>query len=444
MKILRAMTLLLPLTWTLTVQADDTKPTATPTTAEVVVLKEVPEIGDTLTKKHFEVIEIEGDGKAGDFNALEHQMGYEVQTVTMPTTKVWQPKDQDAQPQAEDAMAITLHTTRIHNGDKRLEQDQVVGVLVLTDKDDTVLATQEIKVGEAITKDEVMTWVPSAKDDFKPGQKIEVKLSVFRTDTTHPGFNLKTNTTVFSDDHKTYTSFETHAYTADEFVFSDLDQTTDSLEHEAVTVTKKSFDATDIVETTEKMSVSFPKLQTTKTGYGIPVDLTVAFAGDLPDLKLTRHKDLLADYNADYDQTQEVMEKTILTSGEAHFQMGKTYVERDLLGTLWGAQQVNRPANTVDGGNKLYVPVWFDFEKQKSDVTVESTQSIGVNQWTIKLVQTIKVNAFMYVSIGSPTLLQDELLIQPIFTHSFYEQYKDKNWFVDPEADTAWILSDDF
>lgn len=69
---------------------------------------------------------------------------------------------------------------------------------------------------------------------------------------------------------------------------------------------------------------------------------------------------------------------------------------------------------TIDGGKKLYIPIWID-NLGIYHVYFESSDPLGANQVTFSLDSKVSVYAFMYATIGSESIEKDELLLEPVY-----------------------------
>ena len=66
----------------------------------------------------------------------------------------------------------------------------------------------------------------------------------------------------------------------------------------------------------------------------------------------------------------------------------------------------------VDGGFKLYIPVWHKLGKYPISYTFHNG-SIGKNAISLNLQSTIDIYAYMYVTSKSSTVVNDELMLRP-------------------------------
>lgn len=115
------------------------------------------------------------------------------------------------------------------------------------------------------------------------------------------------------------------------------------------------------------------------------------------------------------------------------FTLPQTYV------TEGGEGQVvvtdEQPENAVDGGNRLYVPVWVD-ELGEYHYRFESTEPIGRNHVNVVIDQTVNVESYMFAHTDSETLGKDALLVQPtrdgwfadLFSRDPFEARSEYTW----------------
>lgn len=100
-----------------------------------------------------------------------------------------------------------------------------------------------------------------------------------------------------------------------------------------------------------------------------------------------------------------------------NFKYPKANVEKKT-GHLYTDDQVaaKKPKyETINGGNKLYIPVWSDLGNYNIDLM---SNQAGINYVTFRLTKNINVYAYMYATMGSETGKQDELLLEPVYPDS--------------------------
>ncbi|MFT9116805.1 MAG: MucBP domain-containing protein [Sporolactobacillus sp.] len=91
-----------------------------------------------------------------------------------------------------------------------------------------------------------------------------------------------------------------------------------------------------------------------------------------------------------------------------------------------------------DGGNEFYTPIWPDQSIQiPATFPVDYVSNpLGVNQVTLRLDDQLKLVAYMYAWMGSPTISKDELLMIPVNTDNPFPEGLPAGW---TKSDEEWI-----
>lgn len=87
-----------------------------------------------------------------------------------------------------------------------------------------------------------------------------------------------------------------------------------------------------------------------------------------------------------------------------------------------------------DGKRKLYVPIWTDLGEY--NILIASVLPIGVNKVNFEVTQPLNLYAYMYGTIGSKTLKDDELLLEPVDPKNPFSNGKPPGW---SDEDVAWL-----
>lgn len=108
-------------------------------------------------------------------------------------------------------------------------------------------------------------------------------------------------------------------------------------------------------------------------------------------------------------------------------------------GNLFTNQQVKdhdpRIKNAIkDGKRKLYVPIWAELGEY--NVLIASGIPIGANKVNFEVTQPLNLYAYMYGTIGSETLKDDELLLEPVDPKNPFSNGKPPGW---SDEDVAWL-----
>ncbi|MFT9428126.1 MAG: MucBP domain-containing protein [Sporolactobacillus sp.] len=118
----------------------------------------------------------------------------------------------------------------------------------------------------------------------------------------------------------------------------------------------------------------------------------------------------------------------------------------DKTGKLFTDQQVNAHDSRIknklyDGKYQFYTPIWPD-KSQNIPATYAvdySTNPLGVNKVTLKIQDQLRLVAYMYAWMGSPTISKDELLMEPVNTDNPFPDGLPAGF---TKADEQWIKND--
>ncbi|WP_430530613.1 fusion protein (includes pXO2-28-29-30) [Bacillus cereus] len=202
----------------------------------------------------------------------------------------------------------------------------------------------------------------------------------------------------------------------------------------------------------ETLTIPLKKLPKQKTGYGYELKMEASYNNELAiayDIKANalvdkRLVDSYLNYEKKGEQVVVPLEETKKTGSldknkiDFLFELPHMNVEQKT-GNLFTDQQVkehdSRIKNAIkDGKRKLYVPIWADLEEY--DVFVSSGAPIGANKINFEVTQPLQLYAYMYGTIGSKTLKDDELLIEPVDPKNPFSNGKPSDW---SDEDIAWL-----
>ncbi|HFR4221568.1 fusion protein (includes pXO2-28-29-30) [Bacillus sp. A260] len=202
----------------------------------------------------------------------------------------------------------------------------------------------------------------------------------------------------------------------------------------------------------ETLTIPLKQLPKQKTGYGFELKTEASYNNELAiayDIKANalvdkRLVDSYLNYEKKGEQVVVPLEETKKTGSldknkiDFLFELPHMNVEQKT-GNLFTDQQVkehdSRIKNAIkDGKRKLYVPIWADLEEY--DVFVDSGVSIGANKINFEVTQPLQLYAYMYGTIGSKTLKDDELLIEPVDPKNPFSNGKPSDW---SDEDIAWL-----
>lgn len=193
----------------------------------------------------------------------------------------------------------------------------------------------------------------------------------------------------------------------------------------------------------ETISLPIKQLSPIKAGYGFSLDQQLDYTNDLTTKDVTLPTmAVIADskvvdgdfYNSNNGKsTIELLEKSSYVGNKITktYSFPEVYVKSGS-GDILSQEQYQSSediSNMVSGGNKVYVPIWIE-ELGKYDISFKNTSPIGVNALNFEVVNTLDVNAYMYATVGSPTVDKDELLLEPVFP----ETSVPNNWLPDEKA----------
>ncbi|MGH0589618.1 fusion protein (includes pXO2-28-29-30) [Bacillus mycoides] len=202
----------------------------------------------------------------------------------------------------------------------------------------------------------------------------------------------------------------------------------------------------------ETLTIPLKQLPKQKTGYGFELKPLVSYSNELAvayDVKANALVDKrLIDSHLNYEKKGDQMvvpleeaEKTGSTdkkNTDFLFELPHINVEQKT-GNLFTNQQVKdhdpRIKNAIkDGKRKLYVPIWADLGEY--NVLTASGIPIGANKVNFEVTQPLNLYAFMYGTIGSKTLKDDELLLEPVDPKNPFSNGKPPGW---SDEDVAWL-----
>lgn len=231
----------------------------------------------------------------------------------------------------------------------------------------------------------------------------------------------------------TAASLATHGYTSTQATYNvDVSQTS--------TLSKTGVIMTEITPTTtekkynETFNYSFTKAPDMKTGYGYENNVSLSYTNDLANSLSVKNMtysmpdkfldtDNYLSYSTANGQANTSMIETDSTSTSGtqakttvSYKLPHVDVEKET-GNLFSDQEVAAKDSritkgVIDGGNKMYLPIW---KLDLGTYPVSSTSNgVGVNLINVNGTDTVKVKAFMFAWMGSPTIEDDALLMVPV------------------------------
>ncbi|MDX5746173.1 fusion protein (includes pXO2-28-29-30) [Bacillus cereus group sp. BfR-BA-02570] len=202
----------------------------------------------------------------------------------------------------------------------------------------------------------------------------------------------------------------------------------------------------------ETLTIPLKQLPKQKTGYGFELKTEASYNNELAvsfDIKASAliHKKLI-DSHLNYEPKEdnifvplEETNKNVSSdkrNTDFTFELPHMNVEQKT-GNLFTDQQVkdkdSRIKNAIkDGKRKLYAPIWADLGDYNN--VVKSELPIGANKVNFEIVQPLHLYAYMYGSIGSDTLKDDEILLEPVDPKNPFSNGKPPGW---SDEDVAWL-----
>lgn len=186
----------------------------------------------------------------------------------------------------------------------------------------------------------------------------------------------------------------------------------------------------------ETLDVSALNNERTKSGYGIDFKdkLKVKYTNELKkDSKINTallvndslaEKTLKLKSNKGYSELPLLNDETKVSESSTDYQFSYKLPEVVVQvgnGDVYMKTEKERLSakniNTVDGGNKLYVPIWIN-KLGNYDFMFTSTNEVGINAVTFTSKASVNVYAYMYATIDSETAKEDELLLEPVYPES--------------------------
>ncbi|HAQ8189903.1 TPA: SpaA isopeptide-forming pilin-related protein [Enterococcus faecium] len=227
---------------------------------------------------------------------------------------------------------------------------------------------------------------------------------------------------------------KTIGYTSSEKVLTNKDMTNNQVNYSAVVRTvKERANNNPVKEFRESINYKFTDTTKTKTGYGISVDLEPTYKNEigkqidmkvysypmneLIDSKIDEIYQPIGEKEAEVKMDRLKNESKVESGTNTQilsFQFPHMNVERKT-GNVYADSQKNDESikyELIDGGRKLYVPIWCDLGKYS--IAIKSS-NFGGNYISLDMNQSIDVYAYMYATIDSETKKEDELLLEPVY-----------------------------
>ncbi|MBY0133433.1 hypothetical protein H0177_24615 [Bacillus cereus] len=202
----------------------------------------------------------------------------------------------------------------------------------------------------------------------------------------------------------------------------------------------------------ETLTIPLKQLSKQKTGYGFELKTEASYNNELAavyDIKANALVDKrLIDSHLNYVKKDgnvivpldETKKSVSSDKKNTHFTFELPHINvEQKTGTLFTDQQVkdkdSRIKNALkDGKRRLYAPIWAELGDYS--VYLKSSEAIGVNQINFEIANSLNLFAYMYGTIGSETLKDDEVLLEPVDPRNPFPNGKPSDWTDD---DIAWL-----
>jgi hypothetical protein len=344
-------------------------------------------------------------------------------------------------------------------------------IQIYTDKADKglpVTLSVDLQINDPEAISEKLTLSLLEKDSNKKVYSKELSIEQLRNGVsfTIPSSNLRKNhkenyVALFENfDDKMIevladsSSINTDGYTSSETILSkDMNNPLEDLSYKGVVMTERTI-GKEMVKYYETLTIKNEKLGRSKTGYGREMNQDVIYSNDLKNMnykigsKVFVSSELIDSYLSypikDNEAVIELVSKSKTTSSDGKtltqkLALPKVHVERKTGALFSETQKVNHDSRIqyelLDGGNKLYIPIWLD-TLGEYNVRYESIEPIGANKVTFKVNDNLDIFAYMYASIGSDTIEDDEILIEPVNLHNPFPNGLPDGW---TNADKDWL-----
>ncbi|WP_147808629.1 fusion protein (includes pXO2-28-29-30) [Bacillus sp. SH7-1] len=244
---------------------------------------------------------------------------------------------------------------------------------------------------------------------------------------------------------------DTDGYTSSEETIKVNAKETTELKYKGVIMTEREV-GKEIEVFYETLTIPLKQLPKQKTGYGFELKTEASYNNELAvsyDVKASALIDKkLIDSHLNYEKKEGKvfvpLEETNKNSSsdkrntDFTFELPHMNVEQKT-GNLFTDQQVKDKDSRIkhaikDGKRKLYAPIWADLGDYNN--LVKSDLPIGANKVNFEIVQPLHLYAYMYGTIGSGTLKDDEILLEPVDPKNPFSNGKPPGW---SDEDVAWL-----
>lgn len=340
---------------------------------------------------------------------------------------------------ATKGLPVKLNITRVYPYGTSISEVATKKVKVeLFEKDSTTAL---------ISKEYALKDIPTTIEDWKIPKNALTK-------DTHKNYVVKISGIDDKDVISNNPSIDTDGYTASEKVIKVKGEDNTTLAYQGIVMTEREIKQ-EMEKHNETLTIPLTTLPKQKTGYGFDLKTEITYKNDLAtnqDLKLKSlvDKQLIDSYlnfSSEGNNAIVSLENTKKTTSSDKkkidfiFELPHINVE-EKTGYLFSDSQVTSKDPRIqyamrDGKRKLYIPIWGDLGTYP--ISVESAEPVGINEITFQINLNVATYAYMYGTIGSKTLKDDEILIEPVDPNNPFPDGLPDGW---DEEDLKWFKNE--
>ncbi|MGG4263781.1 hypothetical protein [Peribacillus simplex] len=303
---------------------------------------------------------------------------------------------------------------------------------------------EQNSINALISKEYTLKDVPLSIDDWIIPKNKLVK-------DTHKNYVAKISEINNKDIVSSHPEINTDGYSSSEKSFKVDAANNSKISYKGVVMTEREITENMAVHY-ETLTIPLNKLPRQKTGYGFELKTEMNYQNDLAmnfEIKVESlvDKRLIDSYLSFQQQDNynvvplEQTNKTISPDKKSInyiFELPHVNVEQKT-GYLFSDNQVAANDHHItyklkDGMRKLYTPIWSDLGNY--NVFLQSIEPIGVNKVTFQVSDKLNLYAYMFGTIGSETLEDDEILIEPIDPKNPFPEGIPSGW---TKSDQEWF-----
>lgn len=235
----------------------------------------------------------------------------------------------------------------------------------------------------------------------------------------------------------------TDGHTSSEITIEEIAKNGETLDYQGVIMTEREINKS-MKMFYEYIELPLKELSDIKSGYGFELDQPFIYSNGLSETNITNQFEVLLDtavvdgdmYTKSGNQSTINLNSSSSATSDVRyttFKFPQVYVQ-EKTGTIVTPSQA-ATLSTRNGGNKVYVPIWID-DLGSYTYQFKNKEPIGVNEVNIVIQDELNVVAFMYAHMGSKTINQDEILIQPANLNDPFSNGLPEGWTT---SDVEWL-----